>query len=346
MACRFMDSFDHYNTASITEKWNNQVGVGTISAGTGRRGTQSYHAIVATQSIQKTFDSQASWVVGFALKFSSLSSQATVFQLLDTAGVQVDLKINTDGTLAVTRNGTAVTGGTSTSTINASVYYYIEYKCTIASSIGAGTWKVRVNGVDYITVTTGQSSKAQTPATANSIKIGQLGGGIIVDYDDLYVLDGNDSTVSGNPCNDFLGDIAVVPSYATGAGNNTSWTPDSGSNYARVNELVADGDSSWVETGSAGNIDSYAFQSLTGSPASVYAVGWNVEARKTDASTYKIRRYFQSGGTPYAGTTDYSLGTTYSISQEVLHANPATSAQWVYGDLSSPEFGVKLNSIT
>jgi hypothetical protein len=167
-----------------------------------------------------------------------------------------------------------------------------------------------------------------------------------LDFDDLYILDGNDSGVAGNPCNDFLGDVAVVPLYATGAGNHTQWTPDSGSNYARVNELVADGDTSYVQTGTIGNIDSYAFQALSGSPASIFAVGWNGEMRKTDVSTYKVRRVFRAGGTDYVSSVDQSLGSTYSIYQEILQSNPATGAAWAAADLGSgSEWGETLNSV-
>jgi hypothetical protein len=257
------------------------------------------------------------------------------------------LRVNPDGTLSVTRNGTNVTGGASVSALSANTYYYIEHKVTISASIAANTWKVRVNGVDWITVATGQSSKATANTTANGLILGYPGGSgnLTMDWDDLYLLDGNDSGISGNPCNDFLGDVAVVPLYGTGAGNYTQWTPDTGANYSRVNELVADGDTSYVETGVVNNIDSYIYQTLSGSPSSIFAVLWNAEMRKTDASTYMARRHFRSGGTDYVSTIDQSLGSTYSIYQEVLQANPATSAAWVASALAGSEWGVKLNSV-
>ncbi len=351
MACRFMDGFDHYATGSITEKWTSLVGTPSISAGYGRRGGQSLRFTSNGQSVSKTFDAQATWTHGFAFRASTFAAgNAPLLQIKDGSSIQVDLRVSPTGTLIVTRNGSAVTGGTSINALNMSTYYYIEHQVTIASSIAAGTWTVKVNGVTWITVATGQSSKATANTTADNFTIGcPTGWGTnfgAVDYDDLYVLDGNDSGISGNPCNTFLGDVAVVPLYATGAGNNTTWTPDSGSNYARVNELVADGDSSWVETGGAGNIDSYVFQSVTGSPASIFAVGWNAESRKTDVSTFNIRRYFRdAGGNDRVGTVDYSLPATYTIVQEILHAVPGTSTAWTYSDLTAPEFGVKLQSV-
>jgi hypothetical protein len=345
-----MDGFDHYPTASIPEKWTAQVGAGVISAGNGRRGGQCYRATGSTvQTISKTIDAQASWVVGFGFKYGVVGGASMILlTFLDAGTPQCDLRLNTDGTVSVTRAGTSVTSGTSVTALSASVYYYIEMKVTIADSISAGSCKVRLNGVDIITVATGQDLKATANATANQVKLGPTsitGTYTNWDWDDLYVCDGTDSGVSGNACNDLLGDVAVVPIYATGAGNYTAWSPDSGSNYARVNELVADGDTSFVDTGSAGNIDSYAMQSVTGSPSTIYAVGWNVEARKTDASVYKLRRHFRAGGTDYVGSTDYSLSTTYAIYQEVLHADPATSAAWTSSNLTTPEFGVKLNSV-
>lgn len=345
MSLRFVDSFDHYATANLAEKWTAVTSTPAISAGNGRRGTQSFRPSTG-HAITKTIDSQATWCIGFALRYTTLPIGACgVFALLDAGTVQVDLRVNGDGTLSVTRNGTAVTGGTSSGALTTGAYHYIEYRVTISSSVSANAWQVDVDGVNVITVTAGQSSKNTANATANGFKLGNAatGGSTVgtLDFDDLYACDGQGSVNNGS----FLGDVAVSVLYPASAGNYAQWTPDSGSNYARVDETLCDGDSSYVETGTAGNLDSYTFGNLGGSPSSIFGVQWCAESRKTDASTYNVRRHFRSGGTDYVDSNDISLPSSYSIAQKVLETNPATSAAWTVSDLQGSEWGIKLNSV-
>src|SRR4051794_3960117 len=110
---RFMDGFDHYATAKITEKWTTITASPSISAGNGRRGTQSLR-MASNTAATKTLDAQSSWVVGFAFRPSTVAAAAMpMVSFLDAGTAQCDLRLNTDFTLSVTRNGTVVTGGTS-----------------------------------------------------------------------------------------------------------------------------------------------------------------------------------------------------------------------------------------
>jgi hypothetical protein len=350
MAFRFGDGFDHYATASFGEKWTALTGGPVVSAGNGRRASQSFRANNTNQYITKTLDNQASWVIGLAFRSSLVPTAISPFiALLDAGTAQCELRLNTDGTLSITRNGTALTGGTSASAMSGNIYYYVEWMVTISASIAANTCKVNVNGTNWINVAAGQSTRNTANNSANQVRIGYQSGASgnspNWDFDDLYVLDGNDSGVAGNPCNAFLGDVAVVPLYPSGAGNYSQWTPDSGTNYARVNEALADGDTSYVQTGVAGNIDSYIYQALAGSPGSIFAVLWNAEMRKTDVSTYNVRRIYRKSATDYLSSIDQSLASTYAIYQEVLHADPATAAAWAAAALVGSEWGAKLNSI-
>ncbi len=111
MSLRFVDSFDHYNTAQVTRKWNVLGGTTSILAGGGRNGTQSLHIPSQNCYLLKTIDPQPSWVVGFAANFSRFglpgSGQGLFFQFLDVGSPQLDLVHNPDGTLSVQRNGVA-----------------------------------------------------------------------------------------------------------------------------------------------------------------------------------------------------------------------------------------------
>jgi hypothetical protein len=59
MALRFVDSFDHYLTADLTEKWTNLISTPAISSGNGRRGTSALSTVASSRGAAKTLDSQA-----------------------------------------------------------------------------------------------------------------------------------------------------------------------------------------------------------------------------------------------------------------------------------------------
>ena len=67
----------------------------------------------------------------------------------------------------------------------------------------------------------------------------------------------------------------MFPFYPDGD-EGVTWTPSSGSqNFAMVDEEVPDGDSSYVETESVGNIDQYGFQNAPSNLTNINAVNAN-----------------------------------------------------------------------
>lgn len=334
MSLRFIDGFDHLALADQAQKWTTS---NAASMQTGRLGGQCVRMLNTTNTQTKTIDAQASWVVGFAFRASAFGAFA-ILAFRDAGTLQSELRTNADGTLSVTRNGTSVTGGTSTNAMSATAWNYIEMKVTIADSIAANSCKVRVNGVDWITVTTGQDLKNTANATANQILIGTITNtsGLLYDYDDLYVCDGNGSTN-----NNFLGDCRIETLYPSGAGTTTAWTASTGSNYTCVDETTSNGDTDYVETSTATNKDTYAMGDLSSTPTAIYGIQTVLAARKTDAGSRSVAAVIRSGGTDYDGTT-VSLADTYTCLTEVRETNPATSAAWTASGVNAIEAGVKL----
>jgi hypothetical protein len=276
----FLDSFAHYGQLDLVGSGNGQkwTTVGSavsasmisstnlfISPGTGLFGNSlRYVAFGSTSNLYvvKTLASLATWVVGFRFRTSVLAGQSIV-ALWDSGTIQVDLRITAStGTLFVTRNGSTVTGGTSTLTINANTWYYIEMMCTIASSISANTWQVNVNGTQYINVTTGQSSKSTGNATANQVLIGNPSASgnaatIIMDFCDLYV-DGGGSVNGGA----FWGDTKVECHWPVAAGTNTAWTGNAGNPVGCINDETPNGDVNFISDSTTNDKSSFTFQPL------------------------------------------------------------------------------------
>ena len=89
MALRFIESFDTYGTANLTEgRWTATAGFGagyvvSVSPGNGRRGTaccrlQSGPVLGGQASLSKTLDRQPTWIVGFAFKRASFTDSIDI----------------------------------------------------------------------------------------------------------------------------------------------------------------------------------------------------------------------------------------------------------------------------
>lgn len=340
---RFVDSFDHYSSADIPIKWNSFGNIGSISisAGNGRRGACA-RMLVGSQNcyMSKTIDSQATWIVGAAIKFSAISGgPCTVFSLYDAGTPQVDVRIKSDGNFQVTRNGTVL--GTGTVPVAATVYNYLELKVLISATVG--TVDLRLNGASLMSLT-GQNTKNSTNSTANQIVLGainniEMGGSCTFDVDDVYICDGQ-----GSVNNSYLGDCRVDCYMPTGNGTNSQFTNDLGNstnNYTHVDEATPDYDTSYVADLTVNDIDSYAITGLTHTPLSIFGLQTNLVARKDDAGSRSLAPLTYRSATAFAGTS-VAVGTSYTDFTQIYENDPVTSAAWTKANINATEFGVKV----
>lgn len=333
----FMDGFSHYATADLGKKWTSVTAAPTITSN-GARGGGAL-TVVTSDAAAKSFTPVASVVFGFRFKFTNANASAKkICTLYDVATAQVDLRINADGTLSVTRAGTALTGGTSTNTMSAGTFYYVEFKVTISDSIGANTCKVRVDGVDWITVATGQDTKATANALCNVLELGPSGSltGTYY-YHDLYLCDN-----SGSTNNDFLGDCRIDTIFPTSDGNYTQFTPSTGTDhYALVDEATPN-TSDYNSDATAGHRDSYGMGNLAAlTSQTVYGIQTNAAVLKDDAGVRTAATFVRSSSTNSDGATvGLSVSQTY-ISQ-VFETDPNGSIAWTESSVNAMEGGFKV----
>lgn len=230
-------------------------------------------------------------------------------------------------------------GGTSLATASVpkigaiNQWIYLEVSATIADS--GGTCEVKVDGTTVINFT-GDTKNAGTATTIDAVAIFNTA----MWYDDWYILDDVDSGISGNPLNTFLGERRVHTSLPSAAGSSTGWTPDSGSNFARVNEQPYSATSN-VQTNAAvaGTRDMYTIADLPSNATSVTAVAVTVIAKKSDAGAASIKPSVRSGGTNYDGST-IALTPSDLTYQQRWSADPATGAAWTVSAVNAMEAGV------
>ena len=340
MALRYMDSFDHYATADIDKKYDFTSNSPPIDTSLFRFGTGSLGAMgtgASPEQLTKIIDSQPTWIVGFAFYQNGMST-TPFFKFVDGATQHVYLGMNASGKMEVYGPG-AVLLGASTTLLTINVWWYIEFKVTIAD---AGSWDLRING----TSETSGSGDTRNGANASADRFiigmnGSLSGSFHMD--DFYVLDGTGSA----PTNDFLGDCRVEALRPNGNGNSSQFTGSDGNstdNYLLVdeNDPGPNDDTDYVESPTVGDKDTYAMANLVTTAGTVYGVQAVPFAKKTDAGV----REFVSVARLSATETDSVAkvpSTLYRYYSDIRETKPGGGA-WTISDVNSAEFGVKVSA--
>jgi hypothetical protein len=340
---RFADGFQHYDKAAAGQKWTDVLlgSAGQIHSAYGRFGqglrlnNQDYVAL--------TLDSQATWIVGSAVRFAAFPDHTRSFiSLADGDSTQVYLAVGVDGRLHLYRPNDVLLAS-STNAVAANTWYFVELKVTIGN---AGAYEVRVNGssVGWIPSASGDTQSTGN-ASANRVILSSPRL-TTVDFDDFYLLDGQDGTAAqGAANNDFWGDVTVETLMPNGNGAHSEWTgsdSDQVDNYALVDESPANGDTDYVKSSTVGQVDTYSFGDLS-TLNDVLAVQVNLQARKDDAGDRSLRLKCRLGGSDYDGDSQ-ALSTSYQFLRQVWGKNPNTGALWQPSEVNAAEFGVEVTA--
>lgn len=338
MTLRFIDGFDHYDTTSLLASM--KCGVSNTPAIESNGGRRGGGALVFTpgEFCYKAFDNKSAWVVGFALKMQSLGTGTNhhLLSFVDGTTVQVDIYLDNTGHLIVTRGSTVL--ATSTSVLTVEVWNYIEVKVTLDNTTGAA--EVRVNGSSsgWINI-----SDVDTCATANEyasvIRYGSTTSSGTGRIDDLYICD-----TDGSVNNDFLGDVRVDAYLPNGNGASSQFTgsdSDSTDNYMLVDDAAPDGDTTYVQSSTVNQIDTYSFTEMSHTPATIFGLQIVMDAKKDDSGTRSIAGVVRQSSTNYAGSNQV-LSTSYVGYTDIRETDPATAAAWTKDGINSAEFGIKV----
>lgn len=333
----FMDSFDHYTTYTdkgYTEISNpTQGGSHAPSAGNGRFSTASLRLLAGfsapydDSAIAKALGtSYSTLIAGFAYKYTIGGDQDYrffSFYATSTEYFRVGNYLAT-GELFIIRNGTTVNTG---KILSAGTWYHIEVKVNFHTS--TGSWEIRVNNESIMS-----QSSVNTGAACNAIRF-YCEQGQTIDYDDFFLCD-----TTGTYNNDFLGDCRIASSLPSGAGTTTGLTPNTGANYAAVDEAAPDGDTTYVSGKTLDTFDTYAYTDISNVSA-VKGLQLLAYAKKDDSGTRELAFMTRTASTNYTGS-DLALASTYTYVSEIQEENPNTAAAWTQSQINAAEFGAKV----
>lgn len=290
----FLDSCEHYVTAQLQHKWNRNVGSGVEVTTDGRNG--SGLNLKANQGVGKTLPHKANGCMGFAMKVSQPAGGGVICQVFHVGTLLAGIFLEHDGTLSAFVNlGNSFKRIANSSkdhaevTIKAGVWYYIEAGFTVVGSEFTPvnveiSLKVNTLTVCHENGDTGFIGKDLTLFEFTGVSMNyyeilsaNIGGNTIVD--DIYINEG-----AG-----FLGDIKIVALYPS-ADITVQWQQSAaGAAYSLVNETPPDGDSTYIYSQTANDLDLFEFQDLPVNLDVIAAVQINAYHRKDDEGTRSFK---------------------------------------------------------
>ena len=368
---RYSDSFDHYSTATIGERWT--VAGGSIETNLAhvRTGLQSLRVRAGNAPLMSDLHFLLAFSppqeVIFGLAYQTDSLDGIIIQTSLAGNPQVYLEINPDGSISAKTGAPAVTLGTSApGVITAGVFYYIEMKTLVIDNVtGYVTVKVTFPAASTGTTTTVLNVPGvQTGMLGAGIDSFNLGGPSAPNWayvDDLYVCD-----TLGGVNDDFLGPVNVffIKPIADGAPAvivtpGGGWTPIGGPRFSLVNEVPPDDGVTKIAF-TVGFLDISAADGYHYDASGLPGAGWTIlgiqgvmdssyAGPSHPAVPWGSPLFMQEAANP-ANWTYYAIGpfgpgpfgpadNTWRMAISTFDQNPLTGVDWTLADFATYEFG-------
>lgn len=327
------DSFENYpDIASLSKFYVSTQAVNSINSSGGRfngpyirfNGTGSPTLFIPFKTTSQTV------CVGFEWYVESPLSVSRLVTFYESSIVHVDVSIEVTGQLIMRIAGSSVVIATSTNTLSANTWYFIEVKMKITNATTAGDVEVYVDGVLFMTTGVIDTQNGGT-ATCNGVRFGHgSSSGHIARYGSWYL------TTGTTP----LGDVKVSTLYANGNGAVQDFSASSGSDHSLlVDETSPNDDTDYVFSSTANHRELFTLSSLTDTPATIHAVRVNNYAKKTDPGLCKVKPAIRVSSANYEGT-EVGVSDSYTHISGLWTTNPNTAAAWDAAGVNAIEAGI------
>jgi hypothetical protein len=334
----FIEGFDYYASVAAANWSINSTSGATLAAG--RFAGQAFrHSGNSQRLLSRSIPGTSTLTLGVAIKFEDpenvsgnhpfiafmTAAAAAQFRIGLNPSGQVFIQLGTSTVLATSALGEPV--------FEAGVWYYLEVEAFVHDTTGF----VRVYRDGVLLV---EAENADTRGQAGSDLVemirffGNNGGGTsdgpnIWSIDDIYVLD--DSTR--------LGQCRVSTLLPNADTADADWTPlGAGSHFAEVDD--DNGDTSYIASAAAADLDMFDTEDLPFTPQAVHAVQISWRARKDDAATREVRARIRSDAATANGATR-TLTSSYVYYHDVFEQDPDAAGPWTGAAVAAMEVGVE-----
>lgn len=331
-----MDGFDQFvanasDGGNLTRRW---VGLTSYAQGSSTPWSSGTSLATGSGNGYRSFAATGTVIGGIWYNPWGTSTSGVFDQLIllsDGASTQLLLGL-VDGALRVCRNTSATVLGTSAAVFTSLTWHRLEFKAVIHSSTGAV--EIRVNGTTVLNLS-GINTSATGSSQVTRLYLDLSSTSLSVSFDDLYLLDTN----APGPT-DFLTDWRVRTLQPTGAGSSAQFTPTSGSNYDRVNDIPPSAsDAAYVSSTTNGHVDLHAMADVPTTISGIKAVAHTIQTRSDDGTpTGTARSKLKSNATTSNGTT-VTLTGSYQSQTDIYHTDPDTAAAWTASGINAAEAG-------
>ena len=344
---RFIESMQQNGAGNpTTPKWDNAFG---YNVSPGRfAGTYCLGSDYGDRGGYKSLGlNLATAIVGVAFLVTSRPNDPgnPLLEWWDGGSRQLALYNDASGHFRVYRSdGGGALLGTGTYVLPVGSWVYLEWKVAFATG-ATGLVEIRINGVADLVLNNVQTTTSGNP-WANRLNLAgsrNYGSGNSQRYQDLYVLDN-----SGAQNNDFLGDCRVelrLPNADGAMQQFATVVPATAGHFAKVAEIPYDGDTSYLEDATVGNVETYGHATLAAASGLVRGVQFSTVAKRSDAGPKTIAGCVRTGGVNYFGAAK-TPSTIYTVedNRDILELNPATGLPFTIAEVNAAEFGFKVNS--
>jgi len=341
MALRFLESFDIYGESGATGtalsnalamRWTSVSISTTALIISGWTSGLAFDFVAHNRYLRKTFDNQATWIIGFAYRQPTLINNTRCLSLYDGAeGVstrQISLYVNGCGKIAIHRQTTVL--GVTSKALKENTWYYIELKVTIGNS---GSYELRVNGENWLS-----ASGVDTQHTANAYAsrlefFCPNTNDAFFQLDDIYVADGT-SGVS-----DFQGPTKIEALWPTADSTPLDWQVASGNHYDKIDERPYSS-SDYVYEATANDTDLYTYGNLAVVESNIFGVQMSTTAALSEAGSMTLKERWKAA-TAIDGASHTVDSTTYTTKIGVRETDTDSNA-WTASVVDAGEYGIKV----
>jgi Concanavalin A-like lectin/glucanases superfamily len=337
----FIEGFDYYASVAnvAAANWSiNATSGATLPAG--RFAGQAFrHSGNSQRLISRSIPGTNTLTLGVAIRFEDpdnvSGNHPFIAFMTAAAAAQFRIGLNTSGQVFI-QLGTSTILATSAlgePVFAANVWYYLEVEAFVHDT--TGFVRVYRDGVLLVEATNADTRGQAGSDLVETIRfIGNNGGGTsdgpnIWSIDDIYVLD--DSTR--------LGQCRVSTLLPNADTADADWTPlGAGSHFAEVDD--DNGDTSYIASDTATDLDMFDVEDLSFTPQTVHAVQISWRARKDDAATREVRSRIRSDAATADGATR-TLTSSYLYYHDVFEQDPDAAGPWTGAAVAAMAIGVE-----
>lgn len=282
------------------------------------------------------------WMRATDIDPASVTAANSFFQFRSDAAatIHIGISMTTTRQLVIKRGDDTVLGTTDIVWPSTTSPRYIEIKVVLHDT--AGSVQIWQDGVSIINLTSIDTKNGGTAAVFDQMRI--YGGNASssdqnAEIDDIYITNG----AGDPPYNANLGDIVVDTLFPDGNGNYSAFDGSDGNsvdNYLLVNENPYDGDTTYVESGTDTERDSYTFDDLVSASGDIKGLIATAVVRNTGAAD-NLQLMTRISTTDYDGSTQVAPAGFDASVKEVWQVSPASTNDWTVSEVNAAEFGIE-----